>query len=1088
MLNTFFPKKIGEFIFKSIKSQRRFVDSNLSNSINDLNNSVRNLNTTNSKMSEVVGKVKEKAKEQATELRHKSAPAITSFLQAGIGSFFGPLGTMVDELTGASEKIANRIAEGKSKDDFSSSDRYKEDINPSASEHEFPSKLDSVAQDETLKEGFDDLLDSDKKQQRKIEEREKDREKEKEREEKEERKKEKEDDKREDQREKRSNTLLSRILDRLNHSNNPSVGSSIRQSFSRAGGRTFGAGAGAAAGAANNHNSEGRGVLGTVWDAAKEAVLPAGGMGLYQSLKTKGVKGTLGYMAENAKGAVSNVGSKIGSFFKGSAGAAEAAVGGAEAAGGAARGASTLSKVGGILGKVGKVAGKVALPVTAALGAFDAYKGWNDAQDKYGTDGKDVGFGIKAASAANETLKGLSFGLINLGKWTGADEAAQQMKDNKKKSEMAEALMKSAKEKRKAASEKQISYADVNKPSIPKNTSPTVGTEEDNKQLPLYRKLLAEKISDLQRQIVHGDWKNNPEGLKSKQAELDQYNSVDKTYVNKQIFDILLKESIKEKSSKLEELKTTMFHGDDTSYEKNVKTDTKNLENLTSIYRENKKKMTSVSGYVPDIEGEHDSALDRKLPMYKQLVAEKIESLKSKIANTDWKSAPGGPKALDETEEQLSNYEALDTSSVNREIFSTLLKEKIEKEQQTANDNASKWWNPISWFKGMDATIKSEQAKSNVRKYQTQLADVNAPQENVAPGTWVPEYTNASGEKVAGHTAKPKSSYVSKPVGEGLGDLSAKYESAGLGIGAVSSGKGDKGGISYGKYQLSTNMGTAAEFAKKSAYANEFKGLTPGTPEFGAKWKEVANRDPVGFEKAQTQFIADTHYNPMMEKLKAKGIDLSNQPKAVQQELFSISTQHGDTGGANLIGKALKGSDVKNMSSEELMDKVFAERSKTNSSGNLAYFSKDPNQHSLKNRFINEKADVMEALAKEKINSDTAQKMPEYNSEKVGYSASASPDANVDTSTYVAKSETPPTFEPKEASTSSLSQLESEARVSNTREPINVTQAPGNNNPTYPTPTSSPITNSDATTGSNKDFPMDPFDVGISVISSGLLG
>src|SRR4051794_2082524 len=80
---------------------------------------------------------------------------------------------------------------------------------------------------------------------------------------------------------------------------------------------------------------------------------------------------------------------------------------------------------------------------------------------------------------------------------------------------------------------------------------------------------------------------------------------------------------------------------------------------------------------------------------------------------------------------------------------------------------------------------------------------------------------------------------------EPLGKLSEKYESGNRGPATVSSGKGDPGGVSYGTYQLASKVGRADAFVKKY-YADEFKGLKGGTPEFTARWKELAEKDPKG--------------------------------------------------------------------------------------------------------------------------------------------------------------------------------------------------------------------------------------------------
>ena len=107
-----------------------------------------------------------------------------------------------------------------------------------------------------------------------------------------------------------------------------------------------------------------------------------------------------------------------------------------------------------------------------------------------------------------------------------------------------------------------------------------------------------------------------------------------------------------------------------------------------------------------------------------------------------------------------------------------------------------------------------------------------------------------------------------------LGQVSKQYESGKSGPGTVSTGKGDLGGVSYGTHQLasyrnrdgsskgsgSTNS-PVQQFVKGSKYSEDFRGLTPGTVAFSNKWKEVATKDPKGFENAQYEYFKGEYYN-----------------------------------------------------------------------------------------------------------------------------------------------------------------------------------------------------------------------------------
>jgi peptidoglycan hydrolase-like protein with peptidoglycan-binding domain len=121
-----------------------------------------------------------------------------------------------------------------------------------------------------------------------------------------------------------------------------------------------------------------------------------------------------------------------------------------------------------------------------------------------------------------------------------------------------------------------------------------------------------------------------------------------------------------------------------------------------------------------------------------------------------------------------------------------------------------------------------------------------------------------------------------------LGEVSARHESNGPGT--ISLGNGDKGGVSYGTYQLSVNEGTLHDYLKKSDYAKQFDHLTPETAAFNDKWRELAKTDP-GFGQDQHDFIKQTHYDPTVARLKKDGLDLSDRGPAVQEALWSTSVQ-----------------------------------------------------------------------------------------------------------------------------------------------------------------------------------------------------
>ncbi|MCV2502466.1 MAG: type IV secretion system protein [Neisseriaceae bacterium] len=188
-----------------------------------------------------------------------------------------------------------------------------------------------------------------------------------------------------------------------------------------------------------------------------------------------------------------------------------------------------------------------------------------------------------------------------------------------------------------------------------------------------------------------------------------------------------------------------------------------------------------------------------------------------------------------------------------------------------------------------------------------------------------------------------------------LGQTSKKYESGNRGAGAINgaeAAKKDKGGWSYGTYQIATNPGTINQYLKTSKYKDDFKGLKAGTTAFNKKWKEVYRRDPIGFEKDQHDFIKRTHYEPQLRKLKKNGIDLYNRGVAIQDLIWSSSVQHGAN--TDVILKSLKGKDVNKMTNAQIINAVQDRRKKSYSQ------NKDTRTRaSLLNRAKEERQDLL---------------------------------------------------------------------------------------------------------------------------------
>ncbi|MFH4355928.1 MAG: hypothetical protein WDW20_04175 [Neisseriaceae bacterium] len=126
-------------------------------------------------------------------------------------------------------------------------------------------------------------------------------------------------------------------------------------------------------------------------------------------------------------------------------------------------------------------------------------------------------------------------------------------------------------------------------------------------------------------------------------------------------------------------------------------------------------------------------------------------------------------------------------------------------------------------------------------------------------------------------------------------------------------------GTSYGLYNFPTRPGEMAGYLKHTKY-KELTKLKPGTPEFDAKWLEIADKDPEGFSEDQRGYTERAYYDPAMAKLKSKGIDFSERGPAIQDMVFSVAVQYGTS--AYPISRALRGKNINEMSDADIVTTV----------------------------------------------------------------------------------------------------------------------------------------------------------------------
>jgi hypothetical protein len=151
-----------------------------------------------------------------------------------------------------------------------------------------------------------------------------------------------------------------------------------------------------------------------------------------------------------------------------------------------------------------------------------------------------------------------------------------------------------------------------------------------------------------------------------------------------------------------------------------------------------------------------------------------------------------------------------------------------------------------------------------------------------------------------------------------LGTTSERYESGGRGPGVVSTGSGDRGGVSYGIYQMSSKMGVVQKFIEQSAYRDMFAGLDAGTRKFTETWKRIAKNHPQAFRAAQHDYIKNTHYAVQMDAvLDAIDFPVANKSAALHDMVWSTSVQFGPR--TELITRALHGLSPASMSVNDII-------------------------------------------------------------------------------------------------------------------------------------------------------------------------
>jgi hypothetical protein len=206
---------------------------------------------------------------------------------------------------------------------------------------------------------------------------------------------------------------------------------------------------------------------------------------------------------------------------------------------------------------------------------------------------------------------------------------------------------------------------------------------------------------------------------------------------------------------------------------------------------------------------------------------------------------------------------------------------------------------------------------------------------------------------------------------ESLGKLSEKFETGGRGPGTVSSGQGDKGGVSYGSYQMSSKLGVAGSFVSQPdfPFRDRFAGLMPGTPGFTAVWREIAASAPDQFQATQHGFIKRTHYDPLVGRIMTEdGLDITKRSHTLRDVIWSTAVQHGPkTPIPHKARATLKLKPDDPGFDKEFIVAIYGERGRKDASGKLVHFSRNSQsvQNGVAKRFAQEQKDALNMLKDE---------------------------------------------------------------------------------------------------------------------------
>ena len=222
---------------------------------------------------------------------------------------------------------------------------------------------------------------------------------------------------------------------------------------------------------------------------------------------------------------------------------------------------------------------------------------------------------------------------------------------------------------------------------------------------------------------------------------------------------------------------------------------------------------------------------------------------------------------------------------------------------------------------------------------------------------------------------------------EKIAILARKYESSGDPA-CVSSGAGDLGGISYGLYQLSSNVGSVNEFLawlcdypvpELANYGKVLSALEVNSEAFIQQWKEIGTIDPGNFGMLQDTYIMERYYGEAARLLCRELYCADKHTTAMKAVILSRAVQNGASGCVELFRAACEKMGHPNLSyvddtyfDDDLIEAIYdflieecesatAQGGNYRSTNGFCNGSRDVIA-GLKNRFAREKADALGML------------------------------------------------------------------------------------------------------------------------------